>query len=124
LDRQTDIRHLVFEARTSYLSIETRDLSLAYHWFQDKGSYIIAIQSVEDEACPLKSGVTRGEVHGTGYIVTPMGDGSRSLVTFICNVDLKDSRRNLLEMLAKKLPSNLLHLRILLTQKRFRPDPS
>jgi len=119
LDRQTDIRHLAFQARWQCLKINSRDFSVAYHWFRTKDdSYVIAIHSVVDEACPLVPGMIRADCLPTGFIISPLGNGSRSMVRFICHVDLKEAPKELFSILAERIPYDLIHLRIFLTGKK------
>ncbi|XP_048232207.1 protein ENHANCED DISEASE RESISTANCE 2-like isoform X3 [Ricinus communis] len=82
LDGHTDIIHKQLYNDWFPRGLKRRDLLLRRYWRRDDdGTYVILYQSVIHKKCPPQK--------GGGYVITPLNQGTRSLVKHMLAVDWK-----------------------------------
>ncbi|GLT93217.1 hypothetical protein SLE2022_110180 [Rubroshorea leprosula] len=90
LDGHTDIVHQLLYSDWLPWGMGRRDLLLRRYWRrEDDGTYVILYHSVIHKKCPPQSGYVRACLKSGGYVITPVNDGSKSLVKHMLAIDWK-----------------------------------
>ncbi|XP_048232206.1 protein ENHANCED DISEASE RESISTANCE 2-like isoform X2 [Ricinus communis] len=90
LDGHTDIIHKQLYNDWFPRGLKRRDLLLRRYWRRDDdGTYVILYQSVIHKKCPPQKGYVRACLKSGGYVITPLNQGTRSLVKHMLAVDWK-----------------------------------
>ncbi len=88
------------------------------------GTCIVAFISRERSDLPVFRGTVRGQVEASGWVIQPMGDKPKSLVTYVCSVDLAGMSSTLVNLVASKQPLVIAGVRKVLTGTRDHREDS
>ncbi|KAL4611091.1 hypothetical protein ACB092_08G099500 [Castanea dentata] len=90
LDGHTDIIHKQLYSDWLPWGMERRDLLLRRYWRrEDGGTYVILYHSVFHKKCPPQKGYVRACLKSGGYVISPMNQGTQSVVKHMTAVDWK-----------------------------------
>ncbi|OAY45877.1 protein ENHANCED DISEASE RESISTANCE 2 isoform X2 [Manihot esculenta] len=90
LDCHTDIIHKKLSNHWLPRMMNSRDLLLRRYWRrEDDGTYVILYHSVIHKKCPPQKGYVRACLKSGGYVISPINQGTRSLVKHMLAVDWK-----------------------------------
>ncbi|XP_010555822.1 PREDICTED: protein ENHANCED DISEASE RESISTANCE 2-like [Tarenaya hassleriana] len=88
LDGHTDIIYQQLYSDWLPWGMKPRDLLLRRYWRrEDDGTYVILCHSVYHKKCPPGKGYVRACVKSGGYVVTPMNNGTQSMVKHMIAID-------------------------------------
>ncbi|KAL1295243.1 hypothetical protein HN51_056134 [Arachis hypogaea] len=89
-DGHTDLIHLELYNDWLPWGMKKRDFLLQRYWRrEDDGTYVILYQSVYHKKCPPQRGYVRACLKSGGYVVTPVNNGTQSVVKHMLAVDWK-----------------------------------
>ncbi|MED6136971.1 hypothetical protein PIB30_060689 [Stylosanthes scabra] len=89
-DGHTDLIHLQLYNDWLPWGMKKRDFLLQRYWRrEDDGTYVILYQSVYHKKCPPQRGYVRACLKSGGYVVTPVNNGTQSVVKHMLAVDWK-----------------------------------
>lgn len=90
LDGHTDIIHKQLYSDWLPWGMKRRDLLLRRYWRrEDDGTYVILYHSVFHKKCPPQKGYVRACLKSGGYVISPVNQGTQSVVKHMTAVDWK-----------------------------------
>uniref|UniRef100_A0A1J3GYR1 Protein ENHANCED DISEASE RESISTANCE 2-like n=1 Tax=Noccaea caerulescens TaxID=107243 RepID=A0A1J3GYR1_NOCCA len=109
LDGHTDIIHKQLYSDWLPWGMKRRDFSLRRYWRrEDDGTYVILYHSVYHKKCPPQKGYIRACLKSGGYVISPIDNGTQSVVKHMLAVDWKSWRSYMKPSLARSITVKML----------------